>query len=120
MMQPLPFHNHAHLDAEAAWAAHMQGKFWEMHDKLFANQQAQERTDLEKYAQDIGLNMTKFKQALDQGLYKDRVDQDAALGNKVGANGTPTFFINGTKLVGAQSVDAFKKVIDEELKKKGK
>ena len=101
-------------------AAHAQGKFWEMHDKLFGNQQALERADLEKYAQEIGLNVAKFKQALDQGLYKDRVAKDSAEGTKAGANGTPTFFINGYRLVGAQPVDAFKKVIDEQLKKKGK
>jgi protein-disulfide isomerase len=120
MNQPLPFHNHAHLAAEASMAANAQGKFWEMHDKMFGNQQKLERADLETYAQEIGLNMNKFKQALDQGLYKDRVDQDSAAGTKAGASGTPTFFINGNKLVGAQPVDSFKKAIDEELKKKGK
>ncbi len=63
--QPLPFHHNAKLAAEAAMAAHEQGKFWEMHDKLFANQQALDRATLEKYAQELGLNMGKFKAALD-------------------------------------------------------
>jgi protein-disulfide isomerase len=113
---PLPFHDHAHLAAEAALAANEQGKFWEMHDKLFANQQALERPNLEKYAEELGLNMAKFKAALDTGKFKDRVDREAKEGNAVGATGTPTFFINGHILVGAQPVDAFKTAIDAELK----
>ena len=87
---------------------------------MFANQQAIDRPGLEKAAQEIGLNMEKFKQALDKGLYKDAVAKDSAEGTKAGASGTPTFFINGYRLVGAQPVDAFKKIIDQELKKKGK
>ena len=89
-----------------------------MHDKLFGNQQAQERPDLERYAQEIGLDMTKFKAALDSGKFKAKVAADSAEGTKAGASGTPTFFVNGWKLVGAQPVDAFKKLIDQELKKK--
>jgi protein-disulfide isomerase len=98
-------------------AANAQGKFWEMHDKLFGNQQAQERPDLEKYAQEIGLNMDKFRKALDTGEFKEQIKKDSEEGTKAGANGTPTFFINGYRLVGAQPVDAFKKLIDQELKK---
>ena len=106
--------------AEAAMAANEQGKFWEYHDKLFANQQALDRPSLEKYAGELGLNMDKFKSALDTGKFKERVDREVAEGDKVGAGGTPTFFINGNKLVGAQPVDAFKRIIDQELAKKGK
>ena len=86
-----------------------------MHDKLFANQQALERPDLEKYAQEIGLDMAKFKAALDSGTGKARIAGRQALAKQVGAHGTPTFFINGRNVVGAQPFDAFKKVIDEEL-----
>jgi protein-disulfide isomerase len=113
---PLPFHDKAHLAAEAALAANEQGKFWEMHDKLFANQQALDRPNLDKYAEELGLNMAKFKAALDSGKFKDRVDREAKEGAAVGATGTPTFFINGHILVGAQPVDAFKAAIDAELK----
>jgi protein-disulfide isomerase len=113
---PLPFHDKAHLAAEAALAAHEQGKFWQMHDKLFANQQALDRPSLEKYAEELGLNMGKFKSALDSGKFKDRVDREAKEGAAVGATGTPTFFINGKKLVGAQPFDQFKSSIDAELK----
>jgi len=113
---PLPFHDKAHLAAEAALAANEQGKFWEMHDKLFANQQQLDRPALEKYAEELGLNMSKFRAALDSGKFKDRVDREAKEGNSFGATGTPTFFINGHILVGAQPFDAFKTAIDAELK----
>jgi protein-disulfide isomerase len=113
---PLPFHDKAHLAAEAALAANEQGKFWQMHDKLFANQQALDRPALEKYAQELGLDMAKFKAALDSGKFKDKVDAEDKEGAAFGVTGTPTFFINGTRLVGAQPFEAFKAAIDKELK----
>jgi len=116
--QPLPFHNNAQIAAEASMAAHEQGKFWQMHDKMFENQQALDRPNLEKYAQELGLNMSRFKAALDSGKFKEKVQKDAADGMKVGANGTPTFFINGNKLEGAQPFEQFKSAIDRELAKK--
>ncbi len=115
--QPLPFHNNAKIAAEASMAAHEQGKFWPMHDKLFANAQALDRGSLERYASELGLDMGKFKAALDSGKYTKRVEEDSAAGMQVGANGTPTFFINGRELVGAQPFEAFKGIIDEEIKK---
>jgi protein-disulfide isomerase len=116
---PLPFHDKAHLAAEAALAANEQGKFWQMHDKLFANQQALDRPSLEKYAEELGLDMGKFKAALDSGKFKDKVDAEDKEGAGFGVTGTPTFFINGTRLVGAQPFEAFKAAIDKELKAKG-
>src|SRR5450432_1851087 len=113
---PLPFHDKAELAAEASLAAHDQGKFWEYHDKLFANQQALDRPALEKYAEDIGLNMGKFKAALDSGKFKQQVADDSKQGGSVGATGTPTFFVNGHSLVGAQPFEKFKEMIDQELK----
>jgi protein-disulfide isomerase len=113
---PLPFHNNAHPAAEAALAAKAQGKFWEMHAKLFGNQQALDRPSLEKYAQEIGLNVEKFKADLDSGKWKQKVDDELAEGNKIGARGTPSFFINGKSFVGAQPFEAFKGKIDEEIK----
>jgi protein-disulfide isomerase len=118
---PLPFHDKAQLAAEAAMAAHEQGKFWEMHDKLFGNQQALDRPSLEKYAQELGLDMGKFKEALDSGKFKQAVTADMQSANSLGGGmGTPTFFINGRKIAGAMPVEAFASIIDEELKKKGK
>jgi protein-disulfide isomerase len=118
--QPLPFHQSAKLAAEASMAANEQGKFWPYHDKLFANQQALDRASLEKYAQEVGLNVSKFKAGLDSGKFRAKVEADAAAGSAVGANGTPTFFINGRQLVGAQPFPSFKAVIDEEIAKADK
>jgi protein-disulfide isomerase len=111
----LPFHLDAPLAAEAALAAEGQGKFWEMHDKLFENPYKLKREDLEQYAAEIGLDVAKFKQALDSGAYRVRVEQDRDIAGKIGARGTPTFFVNGRMLVGAQPVEAFKEIIEEEL-----
>jgi predicted DsbA family dithiol-disulfide isomerase len=85
--------------------------FWKYHDKLFANQQAIKRPDLEKYAEELGLDMPKFKAALDSHKHKDFIEQDAAVGNKAGVGGTPGFVINGYFVSGAQPFQAFDKVI---------
>ncbi|MBF5041118.1 thioredoxin [Aggregicoccus sp. 17bor-14] len=118
--QPLPFHQSAKLAAEASMAAHEQGKFWEMHDKMFSNQRALDRASLERYAQEIGLNLPKFKAALDSGKFRSRVEQDARDGAAVGANGTPTFYVNGREVVGAVPFANFKQIIDEEIAKADK
>jgi len=113
---PLPFHQDAPLAAEAVLAAGDQGKFWEMHDQLFANQSAIKRPDLERHAAAIGLNVGKFKAALDDGAFKARVADETKLAAQIGARGTPTFFINGKKLAGAQPFENFKSAIDDDLK----
>ncbi len=118
--QPLPFHQHARLAAEAAMAANEQGKFWEYHDKLFANQQALDRSSLERYAQEVGLEMGRFRAALDSNKFDAQISADSAEGTRLGASGTPTFFINGRQLVGAQPFASFKQIIDEELVKNGR
>src|SRR4051812_8487644 len=118
--QPLPFHNHAMEAAEASMAANAQGKFWQMHDKLFANQQKLERADLDGYAKEIGLDMAKFKADMDGHKYKDQIDADSKHGTAVGASGTPTLFVNGRQIVGAQPFSAFQPMIDEEIKKADK
>ncbi|HEX7597230.1 MAG TPA: thioredoxin domain-containing protein, partial [Polyangia bacterium] len=112
---PLPFHDKAPLAAEAALAAGAQGKFWKMHDKLFANQQALDRPALDKYAQEIGLDMAKFKAALDNHTFKAAVDQDLAMAKDLGVQGTPNFFLNGRPLRGAVPYEQFKTVVDDEL-----
>ena len=113
---PMSFHNNAHAAAEAALAAKAQGKFWEMHDLMFKNQQALDRPSLEKYAAQVGLNVEKFKADLDSGKWKQKVDAEAAEGNKIGANGTPWFFINGKSVVGAQPYEQFKAKVEEAIK----
>ncbi|WP_224372772.1 DsbA family protein [Hyalangium versicolor] len=115
--QPLPRHPNAKLAAAASMAANEQGKFWEMHDKLFANQTSLDRASLEKYAQELGLDVAKFKASLDANKFEDYISKDAEQGTKVGASGTPTFFINGRQIVGAKPIEVFRRVIDEELKK---
>jgi protein-disulfide isomerase len=112
---PLPFHANAPLAAEAAVAAEAQGKFWEMHDKLFANQQDLTRPALESYAQQIGLDLPRFRAALDGHAGKGRVDADLALGHQVGIEGTPNFFVNGRSVQGAQPYQEFKRVIEDEI-----
>ncbi len=114
---PLPFHKDAMPAAQATLAARDQGKFWQMHDKLFANQRELKRENLEKYAGEIKLNMGRFKAALDNNTHKAEIEQDQKLARSLGASGTPSFFINGRNLRGAQPFPAFKAVIDEELGK---
>jgi protein-disulfide isomerase len=115
---PLPFHQNAKPAAEASLAAGEQGKFWEMYEQLFKNQQKLGADDLNGYAQAIGLDMGKFKAAMESHKFASKVDEELKQGQAAGVSGTPTFVINGHKLVGAQPADAFKKVIDEELAKK--
>jgi protein-disulfide isomerase len=114
---PLSFHDKARLAAKAALAAHQQGKFWEMHDLLFANQKALERTDLEKYAGQLGLDLDKFRAALDSPELEQRIVEDQELGGEVGAEGTPNLFINGRKFTGAKAFADLKPAIEEELAK---
>lgn len=112
---PLPFHNNAQKAAEAALFAHANGKFWELHEKMFANQQALAIENLMAYAKEVGLDENALKAALDSDQYKAAVEADVKAGQGAGISGTPSFVINGKLLVGAQPVDAFKKAIDEAL-----
>lgn len=115
---PLDFHKKAGLAAEASMAAHAQGKFWEFNRLAFANQQKLDRADLEGYAQQLGLDMAKFKEALDAGAYKARVNQDMEVGKKIGVGGTPTIFINGRKWDGGKEADKMIEAIDKDILKK--
>jgi len=113
--QPLPFHQNARGAAEAAEAARNQGRFDEMHDRLFANQMALNPSDLEAYALAIGLDMERFRRDVASPEVKDRVERDRNIANAVGATGTPSFFVNGRSLRGAQPIEEFKRLIDEEI-----
>jgi protein-disulfide isomerase len=122
---PLPFHKEAPLASEAAhemFAQKGNAAFWQFHDKLFESQATPgglERANLEKIAQELGADMTKFKAALDTNKHKAKVDADAKAGNDAGINGTPAFVINGYYLSGAQPAAAFKKIINKALKESG-
>jgi protein-disulfide isomerase len=112
---PLPFHENAQKAAEAAECAGEQGKYWEMHDKLFENQAALDAASLKKYATDLGLDATVFNTCLDTGAMAAEVGKDLSDGQAAGVEGTPTAFINGKAIVGAQPFTAFKALIDAEL-----
>ena len=112
---PLDFHPHAGKAAEAALCAADQGKFWELHDKMFASQKDLEVDKLKGYAKTAGVDSVKFDKCLDSGEKKAAVDADQKQGSEAGVNGTPAFFINGVLLSGAQPFEKFKDVIDREL-----
>jgi protein-disulfide isomerase len=116
----LPMHQKAPLAHNAALAAGAQGKFWEMHEKLFGNQKDLERETFIGYAKDLGLNVSKFTRDMDDTeRFKDLLNTEEEQSEEAGIRGTPTFLINGRMVRGARPVDDFKKVIDEELAKKG-
>ena len=111
--------------AEATHCAGDQGRYWEMHDRLFASQAELARPDLSKHAQALGLNATAFDECVDSGKSAARIRKDIAQAATVQATGTPTFFlgltdskgpqIKGTRLIGAQPYQAFKEAIDHLL-----
>ena len=118
---PLPFHKDAQPAAQAAREVYAQKgnkAFWAYHDLLFANQKTLSRENLEKFAEQVGgINMKAFKAALDSGKHKAAVEADMAAVTKAGARiGTPSFFINGKLVQGAQPFAAFKVAIDDALK----
>ena len=117
---PLPFHNQAPKASEAAQCAADQGKFWPFHDALFEKGASLLPVDLKKLAGKLALNQANFDACLDSGHHADRVAKDTAVGKGLGISGTPTFFINGIRLVGAVPFEAFKKVMDAELALKNK
>lgn len=108
-------HPEAFKAGEAAHCAGEQGKYWEYHDRLFENQQALQATDLKKYAADLGLDTTAFNACVDSAKYGERVRAGVEQGTKLGVNSTPTIYVNGRLLSGAQPYEAFAAVIDEEL-----
>jgi protein-disulfide isomerase len=117
---PLPFHQDAGPAATLTSVAFQEGgskKFWEAHDLLFKNQSALTRADLENYGKQLGLNAKKLTAALEANSFKAKIEEDQALARNLGASGTPSFFINGRSLRGAQPQPAFEKLIDAELAK---
>jgi protein-disulfide isomerase len=110
-------HPNAFKASEAAHCAGEQGKYWEMHDRMFANQQALAVDALKKSAADLGLDAEKFGACLDSGKYADRVRTGMEEGTALGVGSTPTVFINGRLLSGAQPYEAFRAIIEEELQR---
>ncbi len=112
---PLPRHAHARLAAIASMAAHEQGRFWEFHDALFAHQDTLDRASLEQLAREQGLDVERFRRALDSSAWSHYVDLEVAEGKRRKIGATPTFFVNGQTLSGAQPADVFEKAIDTAL-----
>jgi len=115
---PLAFHAKAPAAHAAAEAAHQQGKFWEMHDKIFSDQRGMSEAKYVTYAEEIGLDVSRFKEDAKSAKVKKRVEADKKQASVLGVTGTPGFFINGRFLAGAKPFAEFKRVIDAELAKK--
>lgn len=113
-------HAQARTVAEASRCASEQGKFWEFHDKVFASAPDSSQATLNRFAQEVGMEVAAFEACRAATKYKASVEESIQEGTKLGITGTPTFFINGRVLVGAQPFDAFAKVIDEELAAAGR
>ena len=115
----LPSHRNAPIAAEAAHCAGDQGKFWEMHDQLFANQRELSSITAIKYAEEMKLDRAAFERCIGSGKHKATWKAAHEEGERVGVRSTPTFFINGRMIIGAASLETFTKVIDEELDRLG-
>jgi protein-disulfide isomerase len=112
---PLPMHANATLAAEASLAAHAQGKFWPFHDLLFQNQRSLDRKSLEEFATKAGLDMGKFKKALDDHTHAAMVKSDMKLGEEAGVSGTPTLFVGTERVSNPTDFEAVSKQIDAKL-----
>jgi len=108
-------HQHAEIAAEASRCALAQGKYWEMHDAMFADQSKLDEVALVKTAAGLGLDQNSFESCLKSGKYRAVVQRDVEAGSQAGVNATPTFFINGEFLSGPQSDADFTKIIDRQL-----
>lgn len=112
-------HPNAVPAAEASLCAFEQDAFWPFHDLLFEASQGFSRSAYESYAAELGLDLDAFAQCLDDGRYNEEVLADLEQGLEIGVSSTPTFFINGIGLVGAQPFDVFAEIIDYELERLG-
>jgi len=122
---PLPMHPHAMIAARAARCAGEQGKFWEMHDSLFAKQNMLHDIDMPERAKNLGLDTSKFSECLASGRYTDEIKQSVAEAEKFGVDGTPAFFIGKIEpdgqltrlkpILGVHPYGVFKAAIEESL-----
>jgi hypothetical protein len=111
----MDFHRSAALAAEAGVAAAEQGKFWAFHDQVFAGFGHLERADLERFAEAAGLDMARFRAALDERRYHDAIVAEAASAEALGVDGTPMAFINGAPVGGAQDAATMDRLVDAHL-----
>ena len=117
MFKDFPLQNHAQAPKahQAAHCAGEQGKYWPMHDLIFANQARMEVPNLKQHAAALGIDTEKFNTCLDSNKYEASIAADFKLGEQIGVNSTPTMYINGRPMIGAQPFEQFQAVIDEEL-----
>ncbi len=113
---PLPFHGNAQKAHEAAHCAGDQNKYWPYHDLVFENQKNMGLSDLKAHAAKLNLDAAQFEACLSSDKYAERVQAGIDSGREFGVSGTPTFFVNGRRIVGALPASEFKRVIDAELK----
>jgi len=116
---PLPNHNQAQLAGEAAYCAQDQGKYWEFHDWLFQNQRTMNRESMIAQAGEMGMDSEVFEACIQNQTYAGRVVSDAQEARSFGITGTPGFLVNGRVLTGAQPLETFEQVINEELDLRG-
>ena len=114
---PLPNHAQAFKAAEAGNCANQQGKFWELHDTMFARQSELEIDDLKRHAGELGMDQAAFDACLDSGRVAGQVNADLAAGQQYGVSSTPTVFINGRAVMGAAPFEVFDEIIREELER---
>jgi protein-disulfide isomerase len=112
--RPLPIHSEARQAALASIAAGEQGKFWEYHDRLFASQKALDLGSLERHAIELGLDLEKFRRDMASSATETKLLADEAEAESLGVRGTPTFFLNGKMIQGAQPLETFERAIAEE------
>ncbi|HUI44904.1 MAG TPA: thioredoxin domain-containing protein [Nitrospirota bacterium] len=112
---PYIYRDYSHLAAEASLAARDQGKYWEMHDLLLEKSPKLDRGSLISYARELGLDVKKFSESIDDKKHAAEIERDKKLAVDMDLFSTPTFFINGRKVIGERPFAYFKKIIDEEL-----
>lgn len=113
---PYKYRDYSHIAAEASLAALDQGKYWEMHDMLLRKSPELDRNSLIKYAKEVGLDVKTFTDSLDKMKHSAVIERDKKLARDLDLYNTPTFFINGRKVIGNRSYEYLKKIIEEELK----
>jgi len=113
---PYKYRDYSHIAAEASLAAADQGKYWEMHDLLLKHSPKLDRNSLINYAKELGLDVNRFTDSIDKMRHSALIEQDKKLALSLDLFNTPTFFINGRKVVGDVPYEHLKKVIEEELK----
>jgi protein-disulfide isomerase len=113
--QPLSFHPNALPAAKAAEAAREQGKFWQMHDRLFSRQRELSSEAYERFAKELGLDLRRFQESVRSPKANARIEEDQKLASRIGAEATPTMFVNGERVEGAVPFATLKAVIDRQL-----